>query len=469
MRLTAIHCRWYLRLFVALLFWGLHIPISTAMAEPGNATRRTVDGTPVPVFGWTLDSVGGPGFQRFNAFFDTHLESWPAPENDPKAKEPLIFDVWSGPYKNAIGQRWVDQINAWYREGTAAGLTQDTFRSFDNNHSSIRLGAYPQMKSVPPIPAIGAPWENVFRHRVTLGVQSYGNEGRSVIEAQTRTLLRAIYESNASHADFQRIYRSFYENNFLYAAPAVGSYKPGKDAFSILSPFYLHSIGASGTDSRLLKPLVFASAALPPELKTRILRQGLFVPAMMFLLKSHITGDITSPEAHVPAYTLPAEAADDYEGDAPFLDTLLNAAHNLSHIPPVCRFRILKLNVENDDDSIDRPTYYEDNTYAFAGALRHGQTLTLDLDLRFSWTDQNRPIKRYEVILLRGKAEILPLEKDLSRVQISLPWNVAGKDHDFRTDVLLLVHDGAYYSAPAYLSVRHIHRLDPLVLGIKSR
>lgn len=441
-----------------------------AADPPAAAKRRTVDGIPVPVFGWTLDSIDNAGFRRFDTFFDTHLVAWPGPEADAKATAPFAYHVWAGPYKNAAGQRWVEQINAWHRDGLAAGLNQDTFRSYDNNHSKIRLVEYPQMKSVAPIPNFGSPWENIFRHRVTMGVQSYGSEGRSIIEAQTNAMLRGFFASKATKAELQRMFRTFYENNFLFAAPAVNSYKPDKDAFSILSPYYLHSIGASGTDSQLIKPLVLASAALPPDLKTRILRQGLFVPTMMYLFKSHIAGEITAPEAHLPAYSLPAEAKEDFEGDSPFLDGLLEAAHHLSHIPPVCRIRILHCKIENDEGQADeRPAYYEDSTYAFAGALRHGQNFVIDLDLRFSWTDENRPIRRYEALLLRGNADIKPLNEEQSKLQVRIPWNVAGKDHDFRTDILLLVHDGAYYSAPAYLSVRHIHRLDPLILGIKPQ
>lgn len=53
------------------------------------------------------------------------------------------------------------------------------------------------------------------------------------------------------------------------------------------------------------------------SLKTRMLQNGLLAPTLMGLFKGNIAGSIKSPDAHVPAYTLPAEAADDFDGPRP--------------------------------------------------------------------------------------------------------------------------------------------------------
>ena len=432
---------------------------------------RSVDGVPVPPFGYSLESANGTSFSRSEGFFHSYLAAWPERSETSAAEMPLAYDKWTGgPYRNPSGERWVAQINAWYQDGTAAGLSQDTFRSFDNGHSSIRKNAYPQMSFESAVPGLGSPGENIFRPRVTMGVQSYGSGGMAVIERRSRVMLRSFFAAGGKAPPFQRSYRLFYENNFLFFAPAVGSFAADNDAFAFLSPFYLHSIGASGTDSRLLKPLVYASAALPPKLKTRMLRQGLFVPTLMYLFKNNMAGDIKSPGAHVPAYALPAEAADDFEGPTPFLDGLLNSAHNLAHIPPVCRLRMVSFSIEAEEDhGYGREAYYEDNTYAFSGALNAGQAFVLEVDLRHSWTDENLPITAYYASVLRGKAAIESLNEEKSLSRIRIPWLPTNNRNDLRTDLLLLVHDGTYYSAPAYLSVRHIHRFDPITLGIKVR
>ena len=421
-------------------------------------------------FGSSLKSPTGPGGSWNDGFNASHLATWPEPAEKPTAPLPLSDGLWTGgPYKNAAGNRWVAQINTWYQEGTAAGLTQDTFRSLDNGHSSINLRAYPQMNSLAALPDFGNTWENLFQPRATMGVQSYGVQGKSVIEASSQVVIRSFYESGGKVRTFQEFYRRFYENNFLFVAPAVGSFTKDTDAFAFLSPFYLHSIGASGTDARLLKPLVLASAALPPALKTRMLRMGLFAPTLMRLFKTHIASDPLSPEAHAPAYTLPAESADDFEGPSPFLDKLLKSAHDLTHIPPVCRFQQQSTAIEvHGDHGYGNTAYFETSPYAYAGVLRQDQTLVMTVDLRFSWTDRNRPISAYYAKVLRGTATIEPLNKDKSVVKITVPWMLTKGKGDLRTDILLMVNDGAYLSAPAYISVRHLARTDPITLGIKA-
>lgn len=441
--------------------------------DPGpvrpDAAGRLVDGVPVPPFGHSLERIDGK-FVSTDEFMAAHLAAWPGPLNAPTAQLPLAIGRWTGgPYANDAGRRWVEQINAWYSEGTAAGLHQDTFRSYDNNHSSLGKNAFPQLRFEEPVAAFNRLADTVFLPRVTMGVQSYGIKGSSVIEAHSRAMLRR-YATPGSHVlPIQKAYKLFYEHNFLFIAPAVGTFKNGEDAFAFLSPFYVHSVGASGTDAKLLKPFVFASAALPPALKTRILRQGLYVPILHYLFKSHIAGDLLSPDAHLPAYALPPEAADS-DTSSQFLDGMIYAAHRLTHIPPVCRIRTTKVTVDADEESrYDASAYFEDNTYAITAALRKGQTLILDIDLRFSWTDTHEAIASYHTAVLRGGADIAKLQPDGSQVRITIPWAITNNRTDLRTDILLLVHDGDYFSAPAYISVRHLHPLDPIVLGIRKQ
>jgi len=420
------------------------------------ASRRLVDGIPVPPFGHLLVESENERFPRYGGYWKSNLSAWPETSNEPIDTAPLSHAKYSGgPYDNSAGKRWVEQINTWFRNGESAGLAQDAFRSFDDGHSSIRPLAFPQLRFEDAIPNYENVGDAIFRHRITFGVQSYGAAGKSVIEASTRIALRNYHEQGGQAPLFQKAFRVFYENNFLFVAPAAGSYGDQGDEFSCLSPFYLHAVGNSGSDSKLLKPLVFTSAALPPNLKTRILRQGLLVPMLMNLFRSNINGDLLSPESHVPAYALPPEAKDHYEGPSPFLDGLLNAAHDLKHIPPVCRIRVESHAVESDQGYAHR-MYFEDNTYAISSALRPGQTLFLSLDLRFSWTDENRSIVRYVSTVLRGSAAIRPLNKEGSRIGIRIPWKATSSEADLRTDLLLLVHDGTYYSSPAYISILHI-------------
>lgn len=397
------------------------------------------------------------------------LTSWPEPDAQTIGEGPLQYDNWVGPYKNPSGERWVEQINSWYGEGTAAGLSQDTFRSFDEGHSGLRLSYFPQMQSEEPVSTFGPAGKFVFPERVTMGVQSYGVEGMAVIERHSQEIIRGYYESKFTDVGFQKFFQLFYESNFLFVAPAVSTYSDSADSFSFLSPFYLHSVGASGTDASLLKPIVFAAAALPPNIKTQALRSGRYVPTLMYLFKNAIAGDILSPESHVPAYGLPEESGDGWTGDTPFLDTLVNGAHDLDHLPPVCRLKpvSVELSVSKEHDYAER-AYLELSHYGFTGTLRRDQEFKFVVDLSSSVVDDGHSLKSYHTSLLRGSGTITPVNESGSQVEVRIPWTLTDRTHDYRTDILFLVNDGTYYSSPAYISIRHIHELDPLVRGIKA-
>lgn len=424
-------------------------------------------------FGCSLDATDCTGPAYPDACGKHPLSEWPEVADPKNAGLPFRNAV---PYRNGLGAEWAARLNAAFKEGRAAGLTQDRFRSFDQNHSRLQQQLFPQMNFVNPWPSYQAACKGVFTDRVTMGVQSLGTrkhaalgmKGGSLIEFYSREAIRAALSNEYTERyPTDRFFRAFYEHNFLLITPAVETFTPERDSFSFLSPFYLQSIGASGSDSKLLVPLVFASAALPPELKTRIMRKGLFVPTMMGLFKSHIAGDITLPAAHVPAYDLPKEAAPGYNGDTPFLDGLLSAAQGLTHIPPVARLKIVDATV--NDTVKNRTAYYVDNLYSFIGVLSKGQTLILRIDLSYGWTDDGQSIKSYNAKKLHGAGAIEPLNEEGSLIKVTIPWTVTPMDGNFRSDFLFLVNDGTYISAPAYISIRNIHQLDPLMADMRVK
>lgn len=148
---------------------------------------RTVDGTVVPPFGGSLENLDGTPFSWSKGYLLDHLVTWPEFPSAPDDKLPLADGKWTGgPYRNSSGKRCIERINAWYREGTGAGFKQDVFRSFDNGHSSVLPGAYPSLRIETPVAQLSPVWENVFRPRVTTGVQSCGSAGRLTCDSAGR-------------------------------------------------------------------------------------------------------------------------------------------------------------------------------------------------------------------------------------------------------------------------------------------
>jgi len=424
-------------------------------------------------FGCPLDSTDCLGPSCPEGCTKHPLSDWPEVSDPDRVAVPLRED---SPYAGGLGVAWARRINAAYKEGRAAGLAQDTFRSYDRDHSSLPMYFYPQMNVADPLPSYLSVCKGILTDRVTMGVQSLGvsgygalgMQGRSIIEFNMRSAILAVYNSETvTRRPTESFYKTFYENNFFFVAPAVDTFTPERDSFTFLSPLYLNSIGASGTDSILLQPLVFVSAALPPELKTRIMRKGLFVPTMMGLFKSHIAGDITDAAAHVPAYNLPEKATAGYKGETSFLDGILTAAQGLTHIPPVARLKVVEATMKHEARPL--PTFFADNLYSVVGTLQKGQTLAITIDLSYGWIDDGQSIERYTAKKLRGSGEIERLNDEGSLVKLTIPWALTPLTHDMRSDFLFLVNDGAYNSAPAYVSIRHIHQLDPLVTSIRVK
>jgi len=382
------------------------------------------------------------GFPDGRQYPPPHFGTWP--EATPGGP-PLRFNNHERhPFANPAGRVWVERINEWVAAGSAAGLSQDAFLSADMSkgkaHSKLDRRSFPGLTFLPPYRASGpfrsTASRDILRKRATMVVQSLGyGPGYFGRNRRAEADYGNLYDIRRGVGSTELSYRSFYFFNTLFAAPAIKKNGPGDIAF--ISPYYLLAKGSSGKDSHLLKPLAWASAALPPALKTRILREGLYVPTMMWLFKSSLTeSGIRDPGAHRPFYGLPAEAYDDEAVASPFLDRLLNKAHDLESIPTVTRIEVL---------AHDAPWFYGDSVFGVVAALKKGQRLEMEFDLAKSWTVDAVPPGDFHAAVIYGEAELIPLNEGGSRWRLEAAWQP-----NPRIDVLLLADDGA----PAYISVK---------------
>ena len=209
---------------------------------------------------------------------------------------------------------------------------------------------------------------------------------------------------------------------------------------------------------------------MPPSLETRILRRGLLVPTLMHLFKQHYAGGLRGDDAHVPAFTLPPEARADWGQGAERLSALVDAAHGLTHIPPVARLGGVTLGVEDSTrPRYARAAYSRIGPHHVAVVLRPGETLDLDFDLSESFVDAGRSIREYSARLLRGPGELVKRSGDGARWNLRVAWSPALPGGGLRTDVVLLVSDGSYDSAPAYVSIKHVQPFERKLLGEHGR
>ena len=454
----------------------------------------------IPPFGCDLSQLDCEGVSLPPWCFGLKsINQWPE-SNTSSTHPPLKFDYWQGPYQNKAGFDGVELINRWFKEGTAAGLTQDAFRSFDSGHSSIR-DFYPQLSLLEPASSYASDCRDVFEDRITFAVQSLAasndllGNGISIIDYYSQGELLFHYNRNeflnvfgSTSPNFTRaFYRQFFESNVLLISPAVNSFKRMDegflDRFTWLSPYYLHSLGRSGSDRRLLKPIIFAAASLPAPLKTRILRNGMQAPVLIWLFKNSFNELLSTAEIHAPAHELPKESdtppplpengqttLEAYRSagqeSAPYFEELIQTAHQLEHIPPVTRLKHVTTPIISGGTYEIEP-YLQSDPYSVHAALRPDETLTLKLDLTMSWTDE-KPIKSFHIQKLREpesgiSSTINGTKLHEGIVDLSIPWQDSTTSNHRRSDFMLYINDGTYDSLAAYISIRHLQESDKVL------
>jgi hypothetical protein len=498
------------------------ILMSFAAAATDFTTLRPIKRTP---FGCDL---GSTTCTKATAPVECKMTAGNWPDNSkPAGTLPLGFLSWRGPYLNKAGFDNVKKINA-----LPGSLSKEKFRSFDalitaqkvgpplyKAHSSLVPESFPGLTHLDPAvyfdrtcvieydiyrkiyvnrcsieqPVGREVCKLLFEPRVNYAVRSlaiggpeYGYNTVNITDYNEKNKIRAaFYKSLTDPAvtppvfgdiflrnylktgESQTYFRKFYENNILFATPAVRSYSYG-DVFAVLSPFVLQSSGASGTDARLLNPIIRASAAIPKPLKERIMNLQMLTPTLMQLFKTSISmGDYANQAAHTVAYILPPEANDvklaslkAYDTappmSAPFLELITQNASTLTHIPPVARMKVLEYKIFNTSSrKYYTEPFFEQDVYGAHGALRLGEVLELTVDLWDSWTDA-KEIAAYTSKVIRGVGSIQKLTPDGSIVKITIPYAAELSSVNTRSDVLLYVNDGKYNSAPAYISIKHV-------------
>ena len=330
----------------------------------------------------------------------------------------------------------VAQLDVWYREGTGAGLEQDTFQSWDGGHSAPDSGFWYQMSFLTYFEASLAVWQsyNVESNDITWAVQSFGWYGdtRGVPLVNGSQLAYTAYSYDTAAFEWM------YTENLAFVAPSVDSYRGegADDKMAYMSPYYLISEGMSYTDVDLSRSMFWASAALHPELKTRLLDTSTYVPTLQWLLKRNYAADYRSAEAHKAAYDWDVITND--VAWAMVLD-----AHELTHMPPMPVLNLVDSNV---------PTMLSVTDWIVSASTNDTRgTVELTLDASRSYADNGGCITEYSWTLLRGTEGVVmtPLTVDGSRMHFEIPWQPDSP----RTDVVLIVNDGTMDGPPAYVSI----------------
>ncbi|MCZ7648238.1 MAG: hypothetical protein M5U26_23765 [Planctomycetota bacterium] len=354
-----------------------------------------------------------------------------------------------------------DLLKAWWKEGSAAGNVGDRYDNRDRTHSMLNLKPYPQLVLHPYTEqerTMRADW--ALQGRILPGIV-FGNSSTSAGMTGGGSNPRHAYSTPRGAL---LLYGQYRKNN-LYMYPEHRDHDPAPeghgDVYPLNTPYVLISQGSSGTDQPFMRAVPFALAAFRPEVKKKLADEGFLMPTLQMLLRrtnKHIKDDAEylSGKAHPTVF------------EGAWVDPLamVKLAHELTleTLPPLVQLKVL-------EESEPKPwiDYFDPHPSerlaetpcaigrVFRGPARERRMVVSAAESR----DLNGKPLTFRWVVLRGDAEairIAPRNEAGSEVELVVPHHPRrpsagpGSIESSRVDIGVFAHNGAYWSAPAFVT-----------------
>jgi hypothetical protein len=367
-------------------------------------------------------------------------------------------------------------LRGWQKEGTAAGLWGVIYDNHDRGHSNLDTAKYPQLTRL----AYG---EQARHMKLDNGLQAYflhtaeptngwkrgcivlGNTSEAVTggpfwRSLPRLALNDPQGLQAVSAHYLANHISFYPEHADHD-PGLNGQGGYGDTFPANTPYFIISQGSSGSDQAFLNAAVCTIAAFRPETRLALEQKGLIAGAVQMILRMS-NKTVTKPEEYLTGRAHPSV----FEGGQLDVEKMVKMAHemNAGEIPGLA---ILTVKEETKaragvDYMSPFPEQLFDSTCAIARVAR-----SMDFERRMvvsaeSSEDPNGRPLRFRWVVLRGDAEairIQPLNGQGSLAEIRIPYHTrrpvlpGAPIESRRVDIGVFTHNGAYYSAPSFVSV----------------
>ncbi|HEY2250680.1 MAG TPA: hypothetical protein VGH74_06450 [Planctomycetaceae bacterium] len=397
--------------------------------------------------------------------------AWVGPENavwDETTNLLRTAFEWQRPEKPApvirdhgeIGTR----LSQWYSEGTAAGHFGDLYDNCDRDHSNLDYARFPQLARIEYRPGIADEAPYGLQNRLLHGGVVLGNSSTAnTAPLYWRSNPRQAYLDPASMASLV----TQYFHNHLYVYPEHRDHDPGRngkggfgDVYPANTPYVLISQGSSGTDTPFLDALACTMAAFRPEVKRKLVEHGLFVATLQQIFRSS-NKTVRRPDDYLTGPAHPSV----FEGSQIDGLKMVESAHamTIETIPPLVRLRVEQQDAARVGrdyfDVADREILF-DTPCAIARIGRSVQyRRSMIVSARDSVDPNQRPLK-FRWVVLRGdesRISLKPLDDAGSRAEVEVAWHPRRKTHPAsdiesnRVDIGVFAHNGANWSAPAFV------------------
>ena len=361
-----------------------------------------------------------------------------------------------------------DLLRRWYAAGTAAGNIGDFYDNRDGAHSQLNLNRHPQLQQY----FIYTEEQIKARTRVNWGTQTrvlpfivFGNSSTASSAASNGSNPRNLYVSSQG---VTQLFNQYIGNN-LYIYPEHQDYDPGHngvgggygDLYPVNTPYLIISQGSSGSDQPFMQAVAYTLAAFRPEVKQKLKESGFLMPTIQMLLR--ISGrrimkdaDYLTVKAHPPVF----------QGNEVNARKMVESAHEIaiSNLPPIARIRAVRENAQVSGRDFFEPGRNEKlaDTAAVVGRIFRGSSGTrkITIDASQSSDLNGKPLKYFWSVLQgdENRIKIEYLNPEHSMAEITVPYfdrfPVAGRPglETNRVDIGIFVHNGTYYSPPAFLT-----------------
>ena len=387
-------------------------------------------------------------------------------KSDARAKENEARKQPIAPAGTTIG----NLLRKWYAAGTAAGNIGDYYDNRDGGHSQLDLSRHPQLQQILVPAAKTGARVNWGRQTRVLPDVVIGNSSTSYRATAGGSNARTYY---VSPQGVSFLYSQYAGNN-LYVYPEHQDYDSGHngvgggygDLFPVNTPYLIISQGSSGSDQPFLRAVAYTLAAFRPDVKEKLKESGLLMPAVQMLLRVSgrmvaTNADYLTGKAHPPVLR-----RDDVN-----TQKMIELANGItrSNLPPMARIR-----VADEDVTVFGRDYFEPgrdeklaDTPAAVGRIFRGSARTrkVTVDASESLDLNGKPLKFFWSVLQgdASRIKISYLNPEQSIAEITVPhfdrFPVDGRPGlgTNRVDIGIFVHNGTYYSPPAFLT---FHTLD---------
>jgi hypothetical protein len=362
-------------------------------------------------------------------------------------------------------------LRQWWKEGTAAGNAGDCYDNRDGDHSPLNLTPYPQLTPLKYTAADIKLFKHWAAQRVILPHVTFGNSSTSAPAYLGGSNPRSYY---VSQFGLTFLHDQYTKNN-LYIYPEHRDHDPGHngkgdgygDMYPTNTPYLIISQGSSGSDQPFMRMLPSVLAAFRPEVKKKLTETGTLMPTIQMLWRS-TNKHLNDPKEYLTGKAHPTV----FEGSWVDELAMVQKAHamELKALPP-----IVKLHVVEEDKAVQGidyfdPAYTEALAYTPSCIARihrsraHKHRLVVSAAGSY---DHNQNKLTYTWVILRGdpdKIKIVPRRDDKSVAEITVAWHdrrpvASGSPLESnRVDIGVFVHNGTYYSAPAFVTVCTLDR-----------